>query len=461
VNIGRPLHPSIVREYDIRGIIDETLNIDDARAIGNAFATMVARQGGKAPRICVGYDGRLTSQALEAAFCEGLMNAGAHALRLGLGPTPMLYFGVHHLDADGGAMVTGSHNPPAHNGFKFMIGRSAFYGEQLQQLEDLVAEGGETSRGGQAKELSVLQAYVDRLAGAHRGGNGLSVAWDPGNGAGGEVTNLLSKRLPGRHDVINGEIDGTFPAHHPDPTVEANLRQLQKFLSEGGHDLGIALDGDGDRIGLIDDTGRIIYADLLMALFARDVLSAHPGATIIADVKSSQVLFDEIARLGGEPVMWRTGHSLIKAKMAESSAPLAGEMSGHVFFADEYYGFDDALYAAVRLLNIVENSGLSLSELRDQLPTLANTPEIRFDCPDEQKFDIVTEVRDRLISEGRDVDDIDGVRVKSEDGWWLLRASNTQAVLVARCEARNEDSLARIISGLESELAKSGIHLPG
>lgn len=461
MNIGRPLHPSIVREYDIRGIIDETLNIDDARAIGNAFATMVARQAGKAPRVCVGYDGRLTSQALEAAFCEGLMNAGAHALRLGLGPTPMLYFGVHHLDADGGAMVTGSHNPPAHNGFKFMIGRSAFYGEQLQQLEDLVAEGGKTSRSGQAKELSVLQAYVDRLAGAHRGGNGLSVAWDPGNGAGGEVTNLLSKRLPGRHDVINGEIDGTFPAHHPDPTVEANLRQLQKFLSEGSHDLGIALDGDGDRIGLIDDTGRIIYADLLMALFARDVLSAHPGATIIADVKSSQVLFDEIARLGGEPVMWRTGHSLIKAKMAESSAPLAGEMSGHVFFADEYYGFDDALYAAVRLLNIVENSGLSLSELRDQLPTLANTPEIRFDCPDEQKFDIVTEVRDRLISEGRDVDDIDGVRVKSEDGWWLLRASNTQAVLVARCEARNEDSLARIISGLESELAKSGIHLPG
>tara|TARA_Y100001960_G_scaffold302716_1_gene354055 strand:+ start:1475 stop:2854 length:1380 start_codon:yes stop_codon:yes gene_type:complete len=458
--MGHQLHSSIVREYDIRGIIDETLNADDARAIGNAFAAMVSQQAGEAPRVCVGYDGRLTSLALEAAFCEGLVSAGAHVIRLGLGPTPMLYFGVHYLDADGGVMVTGSHNPPAHNGFKFMIGRSAFYGEQLQKLKQLVAEGSKRSLGGQTKERSVLQAYVDRLVGAHRGGNKLSVVWDPGNGAGGEVTKLLSKRLPGRHDVINGEIDGTFPAHHPDPTVAENLRQLQQFLSEGGYDLGIALDGDGDRIGLIDDTGRIIYADLLMALLARDVLLEQPGAKIIADVKSSQVLFDEIVRLGGEPVMWRTGHSLIKAKMAESNAPLAGEMSGHVFFADEYYGFDDALYAAVRLLNVVESSGLSLSTLRDQLPTLANTPEIRFDCPDEEKFNIVAEVRDRLMSEGRDVEDIDGVRVKSEDGWWLLRASNTQAALVVRCEANNKDSLVKIMSVLESELAKSGIQMP-
>tara|TARA_B100000676_G_C18019189_1_gene811541 strand:- start:481 stop:1653 length:1173 start_codon:yes stop_codon:yes gene_type:complete len=390
-----------------------------------------------------------------------LVSAGAQVLRLGLGPTPMLYFGVHHLNADGGAMVTGSHNPPSHNGFKFMMGQSAFYGEQLQKLEQLVAEGPFGSEGGEAGELSVIDAYVDKLAAAYRGGSGLSVAWDPGNGAGGEVTQMLSKRLPGRHDVINGEIDGTFPAHHPDPTVAENLTQLQRFLADGGHDLGIALDGDGDRIGLIDDTGRIIWADLLMALLARDVLTAQPGATIIADVKSSQALFDEIARLGGKPIMWRTGHSLIKAKMAESKAPLAGEMSGHLFFADEYYGFDDALYAAVRLLNVVESAGISLSALRNQLPTLANTPEIRFDCPDEKKFDVVAEVRDRLLSDGRDIDDIDGVRVKSEDGWWLLRASNTQAVLVARCEARDEESLMRIMSVLESELAKSGIQLPG
>tara|TARA_A100001037_G_C15144691_1_gene635690 strand:+ start:2492 stop:3877 length:1386 start_codon:yes stop_codon:yes gene_type:complete len=461
VSDHRPLHPSIVREYDIRGIIDETLNDGDARAIGNAFATMVARQYGKSPRICIGYDGRLTSPALESAFCQGLVSAGAQVLRLGLGPTPMLYFGVHHLNADGGAMVTGSHNPPSHNGFKFMMGQSAFYGEQLQQVEQLVAEGPVGSEGGEARELSVIDAYVDKLAAAYRGGSGLSVAWDPGNGAGGEVTQMLSKRLPGRHDVINGEIDGTFPAHHPDPTVAENLTQLQRFLADGGHDLGIALDGDGDRIGLIDDTGRIIWADLLMALLARDVLTAQPGATIIADVKSSQALFDEIARLGGKPIMWRTGHSLIKAKMAESKAPLAGEMSGHLFFADEYYGFDDALYAAVRLLNVVESAGMSLSALRNQLPTLANTPEIRFDCPDEKKFDVVAEVRDRLLSDGRDIDDIDGVRVKSEDGWWLLRASNTQAVLVARCEARDEESLMRIMSVLESELAKSGIQLPG
>ena len=270
----------------------------------------------------------------------------------------------------------------------------------------------------------------------------------------------LSRMLPGQHDVINGEIDGTFPAHHPDPTVASNLAQLQQCVAEGSHDVGIALDGDGDRIGVIDDTGRIIWADLLMALLAREVLSAQPGAPIIADVKSSQVLFDEIANLGGYPVMWRTGHSLIKAKMAEAKSPMAGEMSGHLFFADKYYGFDDAMYAAVRLLNVIEGSGERLSALRDQLPTLANTPEIRFECPDDKKFDVVSEIRERLRSEGREVNDIDGVRVNTEDGWWLLRASNTQAVLVARCEAKDDISLSRVKSALETELAKSGIQIP-
>ena len=461
MSAGHRLHPSIIREYDVRGIIDETLNAEDARAIGGAFATMVAQVRGTGPRICLGYDGRLTSPALETALSEGMVSAGAHVVRVGRGPTPMLYFGVHHLEADGGVMVTGSHNPPEHNGFKFMLGQDAFYGQQIEQLGKLVADGVPRVDGGPIEENGILDVYVDGLVAAFQGDGRLKVAWDPGNGAAGDAVQMLSRRLPGRHDVINGEIDGTFPAHHPDPTVPANLLQLQQLVAMGAHHVGIALDGDGDRIGVIDDAGRIIWADLLMALLARDVLSSQPGATVIADVKSSQTLFDEIARLGGIPVMWRTGHSLIKAKMAELKAPLGGEMSGHLFFADRYYGFDDAMYAAVRLLNVIEAAGKSLSELRDQLPTLANTPEIRFACPDEKKFDVVAEVRDRLLSEGFEVNDIDGVRVNSEDGWWLLRASNTQAVLVARCEARDDAALTRVKCALESELAKSGIQLPG
>lgn len=460
MSVARPLHPSIIREYDIRGIVGETLSADDARGIGGAFATMVAAVRGTTPRICLGYDGRLTSPKLEASLAEGLQSAGAQVVRVGRGPTPMLYFAVHHLDADGGIMVTGSHNPPEHNGFKFMLGHESFYGEQIQELGKLVAEGAAQAEGGGIGETDVFEDYVENLASAFRGAGTLNVAWDPGNGAAGEVVEALSQRLPGDHVVINGRIDGTFPAHHPDPTVAENLVQLQQLVTEGGHHVGIALDGDGDRIGVIDDTGRIIWADLLMALLARDVLSARPGATVIADVKSSQTLFDEIARLGGNPVMWRTGHSLIKAKMAQSKSPLAGEMSGHLFFADRYYGFDDATYAAIRLLNVIEEEGASLSALRDQLPTLSNTPEIRFECPDESKFDVVAEIRSRLHSKGADVNDIDGVRVNTEDGWWLLRASNTQAVLVARCEARDGAALARVKSALETELAESGIALP-
>lgn len=458
---GRSLHPSIVREYDVRGIVGETLGADDALAIGGAFAATVAADRGAGPAICLGFDGRLTSPALEAALAEGLASAGASVLRVGRGPTPMLYFAVHRLWADAGVMVTGSHNPPEHNGFKFMLGSGPFYGESIRRLGDLAAAGAPRADGGRVEDVDVFDAYVETLAAAYRGRGGLKVAWDPGNGAAGEVAQALARRLPGRHDVINGDIDGTFPAHHPDPTVEANLAQLRRRVEEGSRDVGIAFDGDGDRIGVIDDRGRVVWADLLLALLARDVLAARPGAAVIADVKSSQVLFDEIARLGGDPVMWRTGHSLIRARMVETGAPLAGEMSGHLFFADTYYGFDDAAYAAVRLLDTIEGSGESLSALRDRLPTLANTPEIRFDCPDDRKFGVVAEVRDRLVSEGHRINDIDGVRVTSEDGWWLLRASNTQAALAARCEARDEAALSRVRSALEAELARSGIRLPG
>jgi phosphomannomutase len=299
------------------------------------------------------------------------------------------------------------------------------------------------------------------LLSGYTGTSALAVAWDAGNGATGDVLQALTARLPGRHVLLNETIDGTFPAHHPDPTVEANLRQLKDAVRGANCDLGIAFDGDGDRIGVVDSRERVLWGDQLLAILARAVLEALPGATIIADVKASQVLFDEIARLGGKPLMWRTGHSVIKSKMVETKAPLAGEMSGHIFYAHGYYGFDDAMFAAVRLLSDLSRTGESLAELRDGLPETVNTPEIRFPCPDAQKWVVIDDVRRRLEdAKGSTVNDIDGVRVTSADGWWLLRASNTQPVLVARCESADVDGLQRLKDALAEQLKLSGIEPP-
>ena len=451
-------HPTLLREYDVRGIVGETLGPSDARALGRAFGTVVAGEGGR--RLCVGYDGRLSSPELEAALVEGLVATGMTVERVGLGPTPMLYYAVHARDADGAVMVTGSHNPPAYNGFKMVLGKRAVYGEAIQRLGAIAAAGDFASGAGEAVERPVFDDYVARLVEGFRGGRALHVAWDPGNGAAGPAVRALTERLPGRHVILNDAIDGTFPNHHPDPTVLDNLVQLGDTVRDQGCDLGFAFDGDGDRIGVLDDRGRVLWGDQLVALLARDVLAERPGATIIADVKASQTLFDEIARLGGRPLMWKTGHSLIKSKMAEEGAPLAGEMSGHIFLADRYYGFDDALYVAVRVLEWAARSESSLAAFRDGLPQVVNTPEIRFDCPEERKFAIVDEVRSRLAAAGAEVIGIDGVRVATPDGWWLLRASNTQAVLVARCEARDEAGLARLKAQLADQLAASGLALP-
>ena len=455
---GHRFHHTILREYDIRGIVGETLTEDDARAVGAAFATIIARGGGR--RICLGYDGRLSSPVLEAAAAEGLASAGIAVVRVGLGPTPMLYFAVHTLGADGGLMVTGSHNPPTHNGFKMMRGKAAFFGRDIAELGSLAAKGDYGVGRGSVEEVAVLDDYVARLRADCAELDSLAIGWDSGNGATGQAVTRLTAALGGRHVLLNAEIDGLFPAHHPDPTVPDNLVQLQDMVAREKLDLGFAFDGDGDRIGVIDGLGRILWGDQLLALLARDVLGRNPGATIIADVKASQVLFDEIARLGGAPLMWHSGHSLIKSKMAEVGAPLAGEMSGHIFFADGYYGFDDALYAAIRLINVLVGSGSSLADLHDQLPVLVNTPELRFPCSEERKFEVVAEVEGRLRAAGADLVDIDGVRVTTPDGWWLLRASNTQAVLVARCEAPNEAALARLKESLVGELAASGIDSP-
>ncbi len=451
-------NPSILREYDIRGVVGETLFTEDALALGRAFGSQIRRNGGS--KVCVGYDGRLSSPEMADALAEGLMGSGCEVFAIGLGPTPMLYFAVQHLQADGGIMVTGSHNPPDFNGFKLSLADATVYGEAIQRLGALAAAGDFTTGAGSARKVALQDAYVARLLRDFEPGRPLTVAWDAGNGAGGEVMTQLTARLSGRHHLLFADIDGRFPNHHPDPTVPANLVVLSALVRREDCDLGIAFDGDADRIGVVDGSGEVLWGDQIMLFLASDVLRDHPGAPIIADVKASQVLFDGIRALGGEPVMWKTGHSLIKARMKELGSPFAGEMSAHLFFADRYYGYDDALYAAVRLLNILGRDGVSLAEFRRGLPAVVNTPEIRFDCDDTRKFQVVEEVRARLAAAGADVNDIDGVRVSEGSGWWLLRASNTQPVLVARCEAADQAGLALLMTKLKAELAASGVALP-
>jgi phosphomannomutase len=355
-------------------------------------------------------------------------------------------------------MVTGSHNPPDHNGFKMVLGGKPFYAEQIQELgRTAAALGAPAGPRGRVEEHAIADDYLARVVQDYDEGRPLSVAWDPGNGATGEIVSRLTQCLPGTHYLINATIDGRFPAHHPDPTVVENMRQLQDEVARRGCDLGIAFDGDGDRIGVVDAKGRILWGDQLMIVLARDVLQRHPGAPILADVKASDVLFAEIARAGGKPVMLPTGHSPIKAKLGELNAPLAGEMSGHIFFGDRWYGFDDAIYVAVRLLGILARSDESLVEIADRLPTMFNTPELRLDCDEARKFAIVAEVAERLRQQGAEVIDIDGVRVKSPDGWWLVRASNTQAVIVARAESATEAGLVRLKAEIIAQLAESGL----
>ncbi|MBL4614144.1 MAG: phosphomannomutase/phosphoglucomutase, partial [Magnetovibrio sp.] len=352
-------------------------------------------------------------------------------------------------------------NPSDYNGVKMTIAGKSFYGQDIQNLGQVAAAGDFEDGMGSAIERTVFADYVERVFKDYHGAKDLCVAWDPGNGAAGDVIVELIKRLPGTHHIINAEIDGTFPAHHPDPTVEKNLDQLKALVAENNCDLGFGFDGDGDRIGVIDGQGRVLWGDQIMVLVAREVLADEPGATIIADVKASQVFIDEITRMGGKPLIWKTGHSHIKSKTQETGAPLAGEMSAHIFFKHRYYGFDDAVYTAVRLLSVVANAQESLADMRDAMPQLINTPEIRIECVEERKFDIVEEVRARLKTQTDiTINEIDGVRVSTDDGWWLLRASNTQAVLVARCESDTQEGLTRLKGLLSAQLAASGITPP-
>ena len=446
--------PTTLREYDIRGIVGETLSDADARAIGRSFGTMIRRAGGS--RVVVGYDGRTSSTMLEEALVDGLNAAGVDAVRIGLGPTPMLYYAEAVLEVDGGIEITGSHNPANYNGFKMVFQHGPFFGSDIQALGAMALAGDWESGAGSSETVDITDAYIDRLVAGHAGGE-FRIGWDAGNGAAGEIVERLVARLPGEHFTLFTDIDGSFPNHHPDPTDEANLADLKQLVAEKNLDFGVAFDGDGDRIGAIDSTGRVIWGDQLLAILAEPVLLKDPGATIIADVKASQALYDRIAELGGNPLMWKTGHSLIKSKMKETGCPLAGEMSGHVFFAQDYYGFDDALYAAVQLISSAHILGKSVTELRDAIPDMINTPEMRFQVDESRKFAVIDEVLERLRAEGAKVNDTDGARVNTEDGWWLLRASNTQDVLVARAEAKSEAGLDRLMEQIDSQLAASGL----
>lgn len=453
--------PTTLREYDIRGIIGQTLSAADAQAIGRGFGTEVRRRQktDSEGRVVVGYDGRHSSPELETALVDGLLQTGCDVVRIGLGPTGMLYYAVAELQAGGGIMITGSHNPPDYNGFKMLFGDRPFYGEDIQKLGRDAARADWEQGQGQAEQVDIMERYVARLLQDHRCGE-YRIGWDSGNGATGEALERLLQKLPGEHHALFTEIDGNFPNHHPDPTVPENLQSLQQLVAEKNLDFGLAFDGDGDRIGAIDSKGRIVWGDELLAILAEPLLAELPGATIIADVKASQTLFDRVQELGGQPMMWKTGHSLIKAKMAETGAPLAGEMSGHIFYQHRWYGFDDGLYAAVRLIEAITELGGSLSALKDAMPQLSATPEIRIACSEERKFVVVDEVLARLRAAGAELNDTDGARVRTKDGWWLLRASNTQDALVARAEAANDAALQRLTDAIGEQLELSGLTRP-
>ncbi|HEY9092954.1 phosphoglucomutase/phosphomannomutase PgmG [Parasphingorhabdus sp.] len=452
-------HPTSLREYDIRGIIGETLGNDDAYAIGRGFGTLIARAGGSA--VVTGYDGRTSSPVLEDALIEGLNDAGVDAISIGMGPTPMLYYAECVLDqVQGGIQITGSHNPANYNGFKMVFQGRPFFGEDIQKLGAMAASGDWEAAAddsiGTIDRVDIMDEYVARLV-KNFTGDAMKVGWDAGNGAAGPVIEKLTALLPGEHHLLYTEVDGTFPNHHPDPTEEKNLADLKALVADKSLDFGVAFDGDGDRIGAIDGKGRVIWGDQLLQIYAEDVLKSEPGATIIADVKASQALYDRIAELGGKPLMWKTGHSLIKSKMKEVSSPLAGEMSGHVFFKHDYYGFDDAPYAAVRLIQAATNIGKSVTQLRSDMAEMINTPEMRFQVDEARKFAVIDEILERLQASGADVNNTDGARVNTEDGWWLLRASNTQDVLVARAEAKTEVGLKRLMDQIDEQLAASGL----
>ena len=442
--------PTIFREYDIRGVADTDLQSEDVMQLGRAIGTYIQRRVGK--KVNVGRDVRLSGKRLRDALVRGLKASGCEVTDVDVVPTPLLYYSVQHLKADGAVMVTGSHNPAEYNGFKVVVGSTTIHGSEIQEIWRIIQEEDFASGGGAEKVADIITPYVNEISGMIKLDRPVKVVVDAGNGTAGPAMGRLLARLNVHAVPLFFEMDGNFPNHHPDPTVEKNLDHLKRAVIENKAELGIAFDGDADRIGAVDENGKVVWGDILLLIYAREILTRKPGATFIGEVKCSQVLYDELRRLGGNAIMYKTGHSLIKAKMKEVHAELAGEMSGHIFFQDRYFGFDDALYAAFRLLEIVAASGKPLSAQTAGLPVTVSTPEIRVDCPDEIKFEVVQRVADHFKGI-REVVDVDGVRVLFPEGWGLLRASNTQPVLVMRFEAANEVLLAEYQREVEEALA--------
>ncbi|MBX3230416.1 MAG: phosphomannomutase/phosphoglucomutase [Labilithrix sp.] len=458
----------IFREYDIRGVAERDLSDDLAYGVGRGFGAMI---GGAGKTVAVGRDCRLSSPRLFAALTKGLVAAGARVIDVGVGPTPKLYFAAHFLETDGAVMITGSHNPGDENGFKMMRGKASFFGPDIQALKANIEEGfGADAAGGGVEQKDVEDAYVAEMktrfdfSGAK--GKGLAFVLDAGNGAGGPLAVKTMRALGLEPDPLFCDMDGNFPNHHPDPTVLENIAALVKRVRDTGARVGLAYDGDADRLGAIDEKGEVIWGDKLMILFSRALLKDKPGATILGEVKCSQTLYDDIAKHGGEPVVWKTGHSLIKTKMKETGALLAGEMSGHLFFADRYRGYDDAIYASLRLLEIVANDPRPLSEMLADVPKTFTTPELRLDCPDAIKFQVVAAVTKHFKDKGNKVLDIDGARISfaskgTAPTWGLVRASNTGPVLVMRFEAGTQEELDAIKKEVEAVVAAERAKLGG
>jgi phosphomannomutase/phosphoglucomutase len=448
--------PHIFREYDIRGLAGEELTDETVLAIGAAYGTYLSDLG--IFSVTVAGDARLSTPRIKSAITKGLTDAGISVTDIGMTATPVFYWSLHHFGVDGGVMVTGSHNPPEFNGLKLAYGKATIWGDEIQEIYRIIAEDRieRPSARGAARNEDISELYVEMLASKIKlGPRKLKVALDSGNGTGGIYAPRFIRALGAEVIELFSEPDGRFPNHHPDPTKREYLPALIEAVARNGADAGIGFDGDSDRIGVVDDEGRMIFGDQLMALYWREILSARPGAIAIIEIKSSMMLPEEIRRLGGEPIWWKSGHSLVKAKMKEENALFAGEVSGHMFFADEYYGFDDAFYAAGRLLRILSNSGKKLSELIAELPSYPSTAETRFACDDKLKFDIVKRVREAAVANMETIT-VDGVRIIYEDGWGLLRVSNTQPILVSRCEGTTAEALERISDDIKRRIKEAG-----
>jgi phosphomannomutase len=457
--------PTILRKYDIRGTIGETLSTEDAYYIGLSYGSLMRRRGISGD-VAVAYDGRISSPSLAKSLIDGLNQSGVQVVNIGLAATPVLYFAVATLNnMGGGIMITGSHNPANQNGFKMIMGGAPFFDQDILHLGTTSAAGDFMigDKAGACVMLDISEQYSDNLLNAHQGllsGKPLKAVWDPGNGVVGKHLPELIKKLPGEHHLINTEVDGTFPSHHPNPTVVANLQQLITKVKATDSDLGFAFDGDGDRLGVVDKLGNVIWGDSLLLIMAKDLLSRHPGSKIIADVKTGDWVFREIKRMGGVPIIWKTGHSFIKTKMKQESCMLAGEMSGHLFFGENYYGFDDAIFAAVKLMDILTRSQQDITQIIASMPKMIGTPEISINSSEEKKFLVVEELKSILNQNHVEYLDIDGIRVAAEDGWWLVRASNTEANLILRIEARSEEHLNRLITDVVALLAAVGVKCP-